>query len=322
MRTVSKKSIAVPVFKPRPFAESLARRLELEEEAERTGHTFRRHPDRMRAERLFVKPLLNLALGFTGFYERGVKNALWPVVRSLELIFPNLPPAFDGYRVLHLSDLHIDCLESLPGAVASVLKGVQADLCLMTGDYRFAIEGPCERVCAGMQQVVSSISASDGTFAILGNHDPAEMAYALDDMGVGMLINDSVELRMGKDSLWIAGVDDSYDYRCDDLPRALQQVPPDAFKLLLAHTPDLYADASAAGIGLYLSGHTHAGQVRLPWIGSVIQNSRAPRAYTHGYWRHRQMQGYTSAGVGCSMLPIRFNCPPEIVLIELRSAWR
>jgi predicted MPP superfamily phosphohydrolase len=137
-------------------------------------------------------------------------------------------------------------------------------------------------------------------------------------MGVEMLINGSTQLRKGRDSIWLAGIDDSYDYRCDDLVQALELVPEQAFKILLAHTPDLYEPAYEAGVDLYLCGHTHAGQIRLPWIGSVIQNSDAPRNYTHGYWKHSGMHGYTSAGIGCSALPIRFNCPPEIVLIELR----
>ena len=304
----------------RPFSESLARRVDIEREAERTGKTFRRHPERMVAERFLIKPLLKAVLGATGLYARGVENSLKPIVCKLRLEYAHLPAAFDGYRILHLSDLHIDCLDRLPGVISETLASVQADLCLMTGDYRFGIEGSCEKARAGMEEVVAGIAAPDGIFAILGNHDPTEMAYALDEMGVNMLINDAFELRKGSDSLWLAGIDDPYDYRCDDLRTALDRTPLEAFKILLAHAPDLYGEAAEAGVDLYLSGHTHAGQVRLPWIGSVVQNSAAPRAYTHGYWRHGGMQGYTSAGVGCSMLPIRFNCPPEIVVIELRTS--
>lgn len=303
----------------RPLSASLAKRSAIEAEFERTGKTFRRHPGRSEAERLFIKPLLKLGLGMTGIYARGVRNALQPVVRHLKLQFPNLPAAFHGYKVLHLADLHIDSVEGLPEVVSSMVARLKPDLCLMTGDYRFEIEGSCEKAYAGMKQVVSAISAPDGIFAILGNHDPCEMAYGLDQMRVHMLINDAVEVRRAGQSLWLAGVDDTYDYRCDDLAAALSAMPQNAFEILLAHTPDLFAQAARAGVDLYLCGHTHAGQVRLPFVGSVIQNSDAPRGFTHGHWRHHQMQGFTSAGVGCSMLPIRFNCPPEIVLIELQA---
>jgi len=154
---------------------------------------------------------------------------------------------------------------------------------------------------------------------ILGNHDPSETAFALEEMGVRVLINDAAEIHRGSASILFIGVDYPYDYKCDDLESALASVPADIFKILLAHAPDLYGQASAKGIQLYLCGHTHAGQVRLPWVGSVIRNSGCPRSYSRGYWKHKGMQGYTSAGVGRSMLPVRFNCPPEIVFIELAA---
>ncbi|MBV9267086.1 MAG: metallophosphoesterase [Acidobacteriaceae bacterium] len=302
----------------RPTAQKLARRAAIERRAERTGKSFRRHPGRHALERVFLKPLLKAALQSTGLYARGVRNATSPVIRNLSLQFPDLPAAFDGFRILHLSDLHIDCVEHLADAVADSLAGLDADVCLMTGDYRFAIEGACDASWAGMRRVLSNVTAPDGVYAILGNHDPCEMAEGLESMNVEMLINDSVELRRGRSSIWIAGTDDSYDYRFDDLPAAMSQIPPSGFKVLLAHTPDAYRSAYEADVHLYLCGHTHAGQIRLPFIGSVIQNSEAPRAYTHGYWNHHGMHGYTSAGIGASMLPVRFNCPPEIVVIELR----
>jgi predicted MPP superfamily phosphohydrolase len=171
-----------------------------------------------------------------------------------------------------------------------------------------------------METVFAAINSRLQPLAILGNHDPCEMAGALEKLGARVLVNDAAEIRVRDASLWFAGVDDSYDYRCDDLDAALSVVPRDTFNILLAHTPDLYAKAAAAGMKLYLCGHTHAGQVRLPFIGSVIQNSTAPRAYTHGPWKHGGMDGYTSAGIGCSMLPIRFGCPPEIVVIDLRRS--
>ena len=189
----------------------------------------------------------------------------------------------------------------------------------MTGDYRFDIEGSCERAQAGMAPIVECISAKCDILGILGNHDPSEMAYALEEMGVRVLINDAAEIERAHSSISIIGIDDPYDYRCDDLESALGPVPTDRFKILLAHAPERYDEAAEKGIHLYLCGHTHAGQVRIPRIGPVIRNSACPRSYSHGYWRHKGMHGYTSAGIGCSMLPVRFNCPPEIVLVELRA---
>jgi len=115
----------------------------------------------------------------------------------------------------------------------------------------------------------------------------------------------------------VAGVDDPHYFGCDNLPEALREVPRDAFKLLLAHTPEMYEEAAAAGMDLYLSGHTHAGQIRLPAIGALTTLADCPRRMAFGHWRHRRMHGYTTSGVGCSLLPVRFNCPPEAVVIEL-----
>ena len=221
--------------------------------------------------------------------------------------------------MLHLSDFHIDGIPDLVAPLSALLRDLTPDLCVITGDYRFDDAGTCEHVYPLMQKVLRNISALDGVFGILGNHDAAEIALTLDRVGLRMLINDAVEIRRGAQSIWLAGVDDPFDYQCDDLPGALQTVPANAFKILLAHTPDLYEPASQLGVGLYLSGHTHAGQIRFPIVGSIRNNADCPSAYAYGHWQHGKMQGYTSAGVGCSSLPVRFNCPPEVTLIRLSS---
>jgi predicted MPP superfamily phosphohydrolase len=173
-----------------------------------------------------------------------------------------------------------------------------------------------------MWTVVSSISCPHGIYATLGNHDPCAIAPALERIGMRILVNDSVTLTGKSNSLQVLGIDDTYDYRCADLPTALDGVPADRFKILLAHTPDSYAEAADANVRLYLCGHTHAGQVRFPSLGALVSNSDAPKSYTSGLWKHGQMTGYTSSGVGCSMLPIRFGCPPEIAVITLRRSLR
>lgn len=287
----------------------------MERQAARSGRSFRRRPGRVRLEECF-KPALRYALRGFGLYRRGVANALDVRVTHRTLAFPDLPRQFNGFRLLHLSDLHIDSVPGLADAVVGALAGLEADMCVMTGDYRFDINGPCEAALAGMRKVLAALPECP-VFGTLGNHDPCEIAPGLEDLGVELLLNESMEIWRGGASLSFAGTDDSYDYRTDDLAGALEGVPKSSFKILLAHTPDLYAEAAMAGVRLYLCGHTHAGQVRLPFIGSLIQNSDAPRAYTHGRWRHAGMQGYTSPGIGCSLLPVRFNCPPEIAVFEL-----
>ena len=256
----------------------------------------------------------------SGMLPRGERNALRPIVRDLRFEFSDLPPAFDGYRILHLSDIHADGLAGLADVIHDQVRALPADLCVMTGDYRFEIHGPCHNVYHAMKRILSGISARRGIVGILGNHDFAEEADALRDMGVTMLINESLELQEGADRLWLVGLDDPHFYGCDDLPGALANVPADAFKILLVHTPEMLDEAVAAGIRLYLCGHTHGGQMCLPWVGPLIVNASCPRRYTRGVWQFKEMQGYTSAGIGSSGVAARFNCPPEIAMITLRRS--
>lgn len=263
---------------------------------------------------------LKTALQICGLYGKGRANALRPVIREVRLEFRNLPSELNGFRILHLSDFHIDGLDGLAEVLAERLKFVSADLCVLTGDYRYEIHGPTANVYPRMRLVFHAIRARLGVVGILGNHDCADIAPALESMGVRMLINESLAVGPSDGPLWVIGVDDPHFYGCDDLTGAMQGVPERGFKLLLAHTPEMYREAAEAGISLYLSGHTHGGQVRLPGIGALSTMADSPRAFARGHWRHDAMQGYTTTGVGCSLLPVRFHCPPEIVVIELARA--
>ena len=287
------------------------------EAAFRTGSGKNAHRDSLLLRDHIGAPVLRLALQITGLYSRGTRNTLQPVVRRRRLEFDNLPENFHGFRLLHLADLHIDGIDGLAEVVAERVAALPADLCVMTGDYRLEVRGPCEAVYARLARILSSVRARHGVMAILGNHDEADMAIELENLGVRMLINEAVEIAEGDARLWMIGVDDPHHYGCDDLEAALRGVPANAFKVVLAHSPEIYEQAAEAGIHLYLCGHTHAGQVRLPWIGAPLVNADCPRAYTHGHWKHGAMLGHTSAGVGCSFLPVRYNCPPEIALIEM-----
>jgi predicted MPP superfamily phosphohydrolase len=267
----------------------------------------------------FIKTVLRLGLRLTGLDQRGKMNALKPVVEHLRFEFDHLPEQFEGFRILHLSDIHADGLEGLADALYEALKPLEVDLCVLTGDYRFAVKGLCHRVYPNMARILAGINSQHGVLGVLGNHDSQEMVTEFERMGVRMLMNEAHPIHAGEagKALWFIGLDDPHYYGCDDLAGALQRVPDDAFKILLVHTPEVFADAHQHGIHLYLCGHTHGGQIRLPLLGPVFTHSNAPRKLARGAWRHKTVQGYTSSGVGCSGVTARFFCPPEIVLIEL-----
>jgi len=318
--TTKVSETAMPARLPGSLEARVEKRLAVERHFSEIGHSYRHGKLYRQFEHDVTRPLLKLGLQAMGVYHRGLQNALLPVVRRIPIHFANLPPALDGFEILHLSDFHIDKNPALADALAPVLRELHPDLCVFTGDYRFEDSGPCEAIYPPMTRIVDSIDARYGIYGILGNHDAAEIAFGLERIGVRMLVNEGVPIGSSEEPLWLAGVDDPFDYRCADLDLAMRGAPHEAFKILLAHAPEMYAEADREGINLYLSGHTHAGQIRLPIVGALRHNADCPREYTFGLWRHGRMYGYTSAGVGCSTLPVRYGCPPEIVLIELRRA--
>lgn len=262
-----------------------------------------------------LRDLAAVSLRVTGLEARGKRNAL--AIRRTEVTFsfPDLPPAFDGYRLLHLTDLH---LEFLPGLTERIceLAAEEADLCVMTGDYRASWRMPIARAIRGLECVVGAVRARDGILAVLGNHDPAALAGPLAGMGATVLVNRSQTIARGSDRLRFVGVDDRY-YRRTRAGRAALAGPHGDFSIALIHSPRYAADAGRAGIALYLCGHTHAGQVCLP--GTIaIWRPRDCATRMAGTWRVNGMQGFTSAGAGVSMLPVRFNCPGEVARITLR----
>ena len=220
------------------LAERLAPRIAVEQHFAQMGHTYRHGKAFRFFDQKIMRPGLTIGLRAVGLYQVGRRNALSPQIREITLSFPHLPSAFDGFRLLHLSDFHIDGVDGLAETLVPLLAGIEADLCVFTGDYRFEDRGPCAGVFPRMRKVIDAVSARHGILGILGNHDSAEMAHSLEALGVRMLVNESVEIRQGSDSLWLVGVDDPFDYRCADLNEALAGVPGTAFKILLAHAPE------------------------------------------------------------------------------------
>lgn len=133
-----------------------------------------------------------------------------------------------------------------------------------------------------------------------------------------MLLNESDPIVRGNQRIHLAGIDDAHYYRADNLEKAAADIPEGEFSILLSHTPEIYRQAAHAGFKAMLSGHTHGGQVCLPRSIPITLDSVLPRHMGAGPWVHRTMTGYTSVGVGASIVTVRFNCPPEITLHHLR----
>ena len=253
-------------------------------------------------------------------YEKGVRNALDIRFRQIELEFSDIPPMFDSYRILFLSDLHLDGLPGLTERIVDIVSDIECDICIIGGDIRAEMYGSSFLAVSRLRQVISKIRTKDGVFGVLGNHDCIEAIPDFEDAGICMLVNDAHALERDGDTVWLVGVDDPHYYRTHDLKLAFSQVPEDAFKIFIAHSPEVYKEAAQHMARLYLCGHTHGGQVRVSfWDGPIITHSRAPRKTASGLWKHKDMYGYTSSGVGTSGVHVRFNCPGEIVLLTLKK---
>ncbi|MFO7976764.1 MAG: metallophosphoesterase [Candidatus Hydrogenedentota bacterium] len=294
------------------------RRLEREREREELMK-HRARKDMMHGTPLFPEFWLEKILNLTGLRTCGEANARDFQLGHVEFRFDNLPSAFDGFRILHLTDPHFR--ENDPEStekLCELIRPVEADFCAFTGDYRYAFTGPYEHVLESMQRVMDTIDPVYGSVAVLGNHDIAAFVPPFRKMGLRVLINEHFPLDLDGERIWCAGVDDPHYYECADLSGALAGVPREDFAILFAHSPELAEIAPSYGIDFYLCGHTHCGQVCFPGGFAPIINARAPRKYCFRQWRNACTQGYTSPGLGTTEVAVRFFCPPEATIITLK----
>lgn len=266
----------------------------------------------------FCLSVFEKTLRLTGLWRVGHQNARNIRVRHLELYFDNLPKAFDGYRILHLTDLHIDKFSGLEDVIINAVAGLNIDLCAMTGDFRAADDGPHEQIMAPMQRLVDAINAPDGTYAVLGNHDDHQLGLSLERrLGIKLLANEQATVQRGDDSITLAGADDVNRFYTADATEVLA-LNPDAFSIALVHSPEMATDASDAGQSLYLCGHTHGGQVCLPGGKPLVTHLSRNKDLASGLWNVGKMQRYTSPGAGVSGPPVRFFSQGEVTVFHLR----
>lgn len=262
-----------------------------------------------------VHALMRLLLRGLGLYERGRRNAAAIRIRANDVVIPGLPRAFDGFRLLHLSDIHLDMDDAIRHALIEQVRKVEYDLCVITGDFRARTHGGYEPAVRAMADL--RIHIDRPVYGVLGNHDFVEMVPDLEALDMRILLNESVTIEHQGAAIHLVGIDDPHYYRADNLEKAAEGIPEDAVSVLLAHSPEIYRHAAYAGFALMLCGHTHGGQICLPGRVALTYNAKCPRALGKGAWRWQKLQGYTSTGSGSCVVPIRFNCSPEITVHRL-----
>jgi len=289
--------------------------------------------ERLNRRRFFKYGLRLSVLALLGFGFAGRNNV---ETKRLTLRFTNLPKVFDGFQIIQLSDLHASFwvgrryLEQVVARVNTLNK----DLVVITGDM---ITGSVNDFWkrwlpssgGGYIPMLSGVlkGLGDGQkFAVLGNHDQwdgkkteIQLVGELERIGIEVLRNRSKTIHRGNDRITIAGTDDVwFTY---NIHRALKGIPPERFTIVLCHSPDVRADLGAkANIELALCGHTHGGQVAIPYLSHHFIPIKRPERYLAGLVKEPYGHTYVNRGIGTLVFPIRIGAPPEITSIKLTRA--
>ncbi|MFN6963519.1 MAG: metallophosphoesterase [Pyrinomonadaceae bacterium] len=272
--------------------------------------------DRLRPYVEAERPLRTLAENVSKLARHAIAEASTLSLESVEIRLARLPKRLDGLRIIHLSDIHhspFTPLEHIERAVR-VANRLKPDVFVLTGDY---VSHEPEYI-APVARVLGGLRSPLGTFACLGNHDHWTDAQIVTDefrsAGINVLINEGLRIEAAPGAgFWLAGVDD-YMVGKTDLASALKGSYPDEMKLLLAHNPIIFRQAVRRGVDLMLSGHTHGGQVKLR---DASRKLLPRRRLTAGLHERKGSQIYITRGIGTVVLPVRYQCPPEISLLQL-----
>jgi len=263
-------------------------------------------------------PLRDLASDFSLVARYALNEANTLTIEKVTIRLKRLPKNLDGFRLVHLSDIHhspFTNLEHITRAVETANE-LNPDMFVLTGDY---VSHETEYI-APMAKVLGRLKSEFGTFACLGNHDhwtdAEQVTNCLRDANIKVLNNEGFRFQARNASFWLAGVDD-YMVGQTDVRSALRGSFPDEMKLLLAHNPKILYRAARADVDLMFSGHTHGGQVKIRDDEKRILPRR--RKFASGLYRRKETQVYITRGIGTVVLPVRYGCPPEISLIELRT---
>jgi uncharacterized protein len=231
-----------------------------------------------------------------------------------------LPTALDGLRIAHVTDLHLPACRSQAEKVAGLLAAERPDVVLHTGD---AVETP-----AGipvLSDLASALRGTAATAAVLGNwehRDPRVVdgtSRAWESAGVPLLRNANTALRVGNSALAFVGLADLLMAR-PDLDAARRDLPTDAVEVWLGHEPELadYRPGAVPPPALFLAGHTHGGQIRVPGLPPITPPGSG--RYVEGWYRTAPVPLYVSRGIGMAEIRARFRCPPELPVFELTRA--
>jgi uncharacterized protein len=263
------------------------------------------------------QPLRDLAGNISRVAKTAFDEANSLTVEEVPIYLERLPARLNGFRIVHLSDIHhsrFTGLDHILNAI-NISNELEPDMVLLTGDY---VSHDAEYI-APVAEVLSELKSIHGTFACLGNHDhwtDADLVtHLLRGEGINVLINEGFRFEAHDSSFWLAGVDDFMAGKTD-VNASLRGSYPDEMKILLAHNPVVFRQSVKAKIDLTLSGHTHGGQIK---VRDPERRILPRRRLSSGLHQRQESQIYITRGIGTVVVPARYQCPPEISLLQLRT---
>ena len=265
---------------------------------------------------LAAAPLV--AISATAAYARLVEPYNY-LVSETDIFIRNLPARFEGFRITQLTDIHHSRILGLSEVrrVVTLAQQTKPDVFVLTGDYTTSYRRFIEP-CA---EALSALSAPEGVWAVLGNHDhytdPELTRRALERNHISVLGNANTTFSRASDIIQLSGIDD-WSWAGADWPRAFSGLRKNIPTILLSHQPRVLDFDEAQNASLILSGHTHGGQINLPWLGPPARFATKDLRYARGLFRRGDTQLYVSSGTGVIGLPVRFGVRPEIAVLRLR----
>ena len=228
-------------------------------------------------------------------------------------------------RIIQLSDLHVERLTRRERALPALVTGLDPDLIVLTGDFLSTSYNDDPRALADLEVLLAQFHARHGIYAVWGTAEvdlPESLRPIFSHVGITLLEDQAVEVAANGHRLWLVGVNSTRELATDGdrLRTLMAETPVGAFTLLLHHVPDLMPQAASLGVDLFLAGHTHGGQWRLPGFGAILTSSRYWKRYEAGHYREGNTDLYVSRGLGMEGFGTpraRFFCPPEVVLITI-----
>ena len=279
--------------------------------------------DSRSTRRHFLKGLVAaplVAVSATAAYSRLIEPYNY-LVSETGILIRNLPPAFEGFRITQLTDVHHSRILGIEEVrrVVDLAQQTRPDMFVLTGDYSTSYRRYIEP-CA---EALGALNAPEGVWAVLGNHDhytdPELTTRSLQRHHIAVLNNAHTTLQRGSDAIQLSGIDD-WTWNATDWTRAFSGLKTDTPTILLSHQPRVLDFEQTNNVALILSGHTHGGQLKFPFVGAPARFATTDLKYARGLFRRGETQLYVSTGTGVIGLPLRFGVRPEIAVLRLRGA--